>query len=110
MHKISLEISFNILELLCSIHDLVSAEIKNNPSRFHCSKEFKVANNVINLLFISLKKKYIANYDCKSFNLKLEYYQAYYLGKFISANNGKHLGCYEYYLLLHLLSKIEQEL
>ncbi len=109
--KIKVKINYNTLKILCDLYDGVCENYVCHPSERHFDKDFRACKNIIDLLFISLKKKIITKQvGCKDFNISLEYYQAYFLVNFLSANVTFLKGIYEQNTVFNIMSKIHQEL
>lgn len=109
--KIKLKIQYNTLKTLCDLYDGVCENYACYPSEIQFQKDFKAAKNVVDLLFISLKKKLIGKQaESKPFSLSFEYFQAYFLLNFLSVNATFFHGIYEQNTLLQFSSKLHQQL
>ncbi|WP_159288669.1 hypothetical protein [Tenacibaculum maritimum] len=111
MDKTKIEMQFETLNTLCNLYDVVSEQIACYPSEIQFQKDYKAAKSVVDILFISLKKKLITKQNSKKpFKISLEYFQVYFLVNFISANSTLLYGLYERNQLLKLTSILHQEL
>ncbi|MEQ3500629.1 hypothetical protein ABMY20_12800 [Tenacibaculum sp. SSH1-16] len=111
MEKISIQISYNILDILCDLYNDVMEYDKKNPSEIQFNKGFKANKNIIDLLFVRLKKEVISKAGTnKLIKLSFKYYQAYFLINFISENITFVKGIYEQNLMLSFTSQIHEEL
>lgn len=109
--KIKVKIKYNTLKILCDLYDGVCENYACYPSEIQFEKEFKAAKNVVDLLFVSLKKKLISKKDNgKPLSMVFDYYQAYHLVNFLSVNATFFYGIYEQNTLLQFTSKLHQEL
>lgn len=109
--KIKLKIQYDTLKTLCDLYDAVCENYACYPSEIQFQKDFKAAKNVVDLLFVSFKKKLLnKQVNCKPFNVSFEYFQAYFLLNFLSVNATFFHGIYEQNTLLQFLSKLHQQL
>lgn len=109
--KIKVKIQYNTLKILCDLYDGVCENYACYPSEIQFQKDFKAAKNVVDLLFVSLKKKLITKeINCKPFSVSFEYFQAYFLLNFLSVNATFFRGIYEQNTLLQFSRIIHQEL
>lgn len=111
MTKIDTKIKYYTLQCICSLHDGISEIESYHAPEVRYSKEFRAANNIINLLVIKFKKKLLnKSENCKPFKISLEYYQAYFLINFISANSKFFTGILEKTLLHQFTQRLHQQL
>ena len=111
MEKTKIEMQPATLNTLCDLYDVVSEQIAYSPCEIQFQKDYKASKNIIDLLFINLKKKLITKQSSKkSFKISLEYFQVYFLVNFISANSSLLRGIYERNKLLQLISILHQKL
>lgn len=103
--KIKTKISYNCLEAICNLYDVVTEMHAVSPQEYHNEKNYKASIDIINLLFQKLKVTLVKKKkDCKPFSLSLEYFQAYYLVTFLFAN--KNYFTHEYYQsIVHLFAE-----
>lgn len=109
--KIETKIQYYTLECICNLYDGVNEILATSPNEFQFTTEYRAAENVVNLLIVKFKTKLLKkSKDCKPFKVSLEYYQAYFLINFISANGSFFKGILERTLLQQFTEKIHQQL
>ena len=105
------KIQYHTLYILCNLYDAVKEMNHCNPSELHFGREFKAIMNLIDILFLKLKKKKLnKSENSKPFAVNMEYYQAYYLVHFINANFHLITPFFEQNLLIQFSGKLHQQL
>lgn len=109
--KVDLKINYETLKLLCDLYDGIT-EIKSyQVTELEFEKDYKAVKNIIDILFIKLKKKLLTkNENSKLFKLSVDYFQAYFLTNFLSTNSCFFKGVFEQNELLQVITKLHQQL
>lgn len=109
--KIKTKISYNCLEAICDLYDVVTETHAVNPQEYHTKKDYRASLDIIDLLFEKLKVKLIKKKKgCNPFSLDYQYHQAFFLMTFLRANI--HYFTHEYYQTIIYLyaTEIDQQL
>lgn len=109
--KVKIKISYNTLDAICRLYDVVTETHAVSPQDYHTSKDYKASINIVNLLFERLKVKLIKKpQNCKPFSLSFDYFQAYFLMVFLRAN--VNYFNHEYYksIIYLLTTELDQKL
>ncbi len=108
--KIKVKTKYNTLQILCNLYDDVYRYEAENPSEIQFDRSYKAVKNIIDTLFIKLKKKLIGKQPTDKFTLNFEYHEAFFLQNFIARNDSFLPGIYEKNAMFQLITVLDQKL
>ncbi len=82
--KIKTKISYYKLDILCRLWDLTLQVENYDPTDRMLNKEYKATKSVLAKVFKKLLKKHIDKEQGNKFTISFEYYEAYFLLRFIN--------------------------
>ncbi len=88
MKKIKLKITYHRLDALCRLWDWALQVENYNPTERMLNKEYKATKNLLSKVFKRLQKKQIDKQEGDKFTISFEYFEVYFLVRFISAMVG----------------------
>lgn len=105
-----IEAQYYTIDTICNLYQVKKDEYASTPIEIEDYKQQKAVFNLLDKVILKFRKSLLNNEHKKVLKFKIEYYQAFYLSRFLYQNYTEYTGIAEQTLLQHLAFNIDKEL